>query len=408
MELPDYTPSPKTSIATWIDRVDLRLRSAVGLLDEVSDRMLFAILGNKLREEAADEFVSASRQLLPGEQTWTNLKERLQARFGERLDSSAAIWRVHMRAMMPGETFADYAAALRKLVGRNAVGEDVLLGQFYRNLEKLTRQLVQLHPQPRTIEEAATKATQIDDPMENVAQGMQMIGQAWATAPSPYVIPMAGTTGATTVIPGVSLAADTYAGSGATARNSGAVAYPLFTNPRGVWNKYSGTWDIPEHHTWNGRFWAPKKSRSGSSAGAGGKSKVRHGDEPLGPDTKRARVSMAVIHGGRQSSSAAAGDDEQGRPASGEGSEGDGSQASGRVYAVTSRTPSKAGLTCYTCGERGHMARDCAKGPECYACHRRGHFARDCVDKEARARNDEYLRSRPAPPQDQPGNAPRT
>jgi len=157
MELPDYTPSPKTSIATWIDRVDLRLRGAVGLQDEASDRMLFSILGNKLREETADEFVSASRQLLLADQTWTRLKERLMARFGERLDSAAAIWRVHMRAMMPGETFADYAAALRKLVGRNVVGEDVLLGQFYRNLEKSMRQLVQLQPQPKTIEEAATK-----------------------------------------------------------------------------------------------------------------------------------------------------------------------------------------------------------------------------------------------------------
>lgn len=39
--------------------------------------------------------------------------------------------------------------------------------------------------------------------MDNVAQGMMNIGQAWATAPSPYLIPMTGTTGQTMVIPGI-------------------------------------------------------------------------------------------------------------------------------------------------------------------------------------------------------------
>ncbi|KAE9121925.1 hypothetical protein PF010_g6930 [Phytophthora fragariae] len=32
---------------------------------------------------------------------------------------------------------------------------------------------------------------------------MQNIGQAWATAPNPYLIPMNGTTGQTMMIPGV-------------------------------------------------------------------------------------------------------------------------------------------------------------------------------------------------------------
>jgi hypothetical protein len=49
-------------------------------------------------------------------------------------------------------------------------------------------------------------------------------------------------------------------------------------------------------------------------------------------------------------------------------------------------------VSCFTCNEQGHMARDCPKKPACYACHRPGHFASECPDKEARKRNDEYLR----------------
>ncbi|EEY54691.1 uncharacterized protein PITG_20354 [Phytophthora infestans T30-4] len=30
----------------------------------------------------------------------------------------------------------------------------------------------------------------------------------------------------------------------------------LFTNPQGVWNLYSGTWDVPPGRAWNGKFWA--------------------------------------------------------------------------------------------------------------------------------------------------------
>ncbi|KAE8997568.1 hypothetical protein PR003_g21155 [Phytophthora rubi] len=56
---------------------------------------------------------------------------------------------------------------------------------------------------PRPLEEAVDKATEIDDPIDNVAQGMQNIGQAWATAPNPYLIPMNGTTGQTMMILGV-------------------------------------------------------------------------------------------------------------------------------------------------------------------------------------------------------------
>ncbi|ETM37467.1 hypothetical protein L914_15981, partial [Phytophthora nicotianae] len=143
------------------------------------------------------------RRLTDHRRTWTYLKKALLRRYGERLDKSVAKWRVSMRRMMPGETYADFAAALREVVGKNKVSERVLLAQFYRCFDKTTKKLVQQPPKPKTLERAVAKATIIDDPMDNVAQGMQNIGQAWATAPSPYLIRMTGTTGQTMVIPGI-------------------------------------------------------------------------------------------------------------------------------------------------------------------------------------------------------------
>ncbi|ETL31033.1 hypothetical protein L916_16055 [Phytophthora nicotianae] len=163
-----------------------------------------------------------------------------------------------MRRMMPGETYADFAAALREVVGKNKVSERVLLAQFYRCFDKTTKKLVQQPPKPKTLERAVAKATIIDDPMDNVAQGMQNIGQAWATAPSPYLIRMTGTTGQTMVIPGIGgtgLPAGMVEASQMTTTDGEAGAVVLFTNPQGVWNDYSGTWDVSLGHVWSGKYW---------------------------------------------------------------------------------------------------------------------------------------------------------
>jgi hypothetical protein len=171
LELPTFTPSPRVSVSTWIDRVDLALKG-----DEESgrgswsDRSLYFIMGNKRMENAAKWWVDVDRRMSDRKRTWTNLKKALLRRYGEKLDKSAAEWRVSMRRMMPGETHADFAAGLRDTVGRNKVSDRVLLAQFYRCLDKTTKKLVKQHPAPRTLEDAVDKATEIDDPMDNVAQ----------------------------------------------------------------------------------------------------------------------------------------------------------------------------------------------------------------------------------------------
>ncbi|KAG2862785.1 hypothetical protein PC113_g6005 [Phytophthora cactorum] len=141
--------------------------------------------------------------------------------------------------MMPGEMYADFAAGLRDLVGRNKASERVLLAQFYRCLVKTTQKLVKQGKEPRTLEEAVDCPTEIDDPMDNVAQGMRNTGQPWATAPSPYLVPMAGMTGQTAVIPGIGgpgLPADVMAlaTGGTTTAEPLQNTIALFTNPQVV------------------------------------------------------------------------------------------------------------------------------------------------------------------------------
>ncbi|GMF44402.1 unnamed protein product [Phytophthora fragariaefolia] len=171
--------------------------------------------------------------------------------------------------MMPGETYADFAAGLRDASDRNLVEELVLLAQFYRCLNLTVRQLVKLW-NPTTLEQAVDYATKIDDTNANAARGMQNIGQPWATAPSPYLIPMKGTTGQTMVIPGVGgtgMPLDAMVTTQMATASGDARTISLFTNPQGVWNKFSGTWDVPKGRQWNSKLRAEtaRKERKSSA-----------------------------------------------------------------------------------------------------------------------------------------------
>ncbi|OWY98071.1 hypothetical protein PHMEG_00031256, partial [Phytophthora megakarya] len=163
-------------------------------------------------------------RLKPRHRTWTKLKEALVRRYGERPDQDTAEWHVSQRGMMPNETFADFTAGLQELVGPN---------------KKSTKQLVRMEPEPKTLEDAVERATKVDDPNDNVARGMQNIGQAWATASAPYMIPISGTTGQMMVIPGVGAvgAGDAAEGIDGTAVTS-TMAY--FAHPKGDFKPYTG------------------------------------------------------------------------------------------------------------------------------------------------------------------------
>ncbi|KAE9338661.1 hypothetical protein PR003_g11396 [Phytophthora rubi] len=207
LDLPTFLPTPQTSVTTWIARVDLALEGArlSGRGDWTNQELYY-----KLQDSAARWWVQLDRKLRDNERTWTKLKSALLRRYGERPDKAMAEWRVGQRRMMPVETYADFAAALRDLCGNNRIRERVLLAQFYRSLDRTTRLLVKQRPKPETLEEAVDKATEINDPIDNLA---------------------------------------------------------CFTNSRGVYNKYLGLWEAPKRRVWNGHMWAPlPRKRSATTA----------------------------------------------------------------------------------------------------------------------------------------------
>ncbi|KAJ8579185.1 hypothetical protein ON010_g6 [Phytophthora cinnamomi] len=240
-ELPTYVPSPDVSVSTWINRMDLNLKGAEESgRGSWMDRNLYFIIGGKLQDDAARWWVNLNRRLRESKKRWTYLRKALLRRYGERMDKSAADWRGNSRVWTRGKF---------TLISELAFG--VLLAET--SLQD---------PKPKTLEKAIKKATKIDDPDDNVPQGMANIGQPWATAPTSYLMPMTSNAGQPTVISGMGamhLPVEMMHHQPTTDvdRDPGVIA--LFTNPQGVWNNFWGTWDKPPGREWNGKYWTEKK-----------------------------------------------------------------------------------------------------------------------------------------------------
>ncbi|OWZ10378.1 hypothetical protein PHMEG_00016780 [Phytophthora megakarya] len=286
-----------------------------------------------------------------------------------------AEWRVGQRRMIPGETYADFAAALRDLCGNNRIKERVLLEQFYRSIDRTTRALVKQHrPKIRTLEEAVEKATEISDPIYNVAQGMENIGQAFVTAPDPYVVSVSGTTGHMAMIPGV--------GSAVIAEEE---KLALFTNPRGVYNKFTGLYEAPRGRTWNGTVWAPPARKRPAPTAATTPAAKRVAATKFAD--QKAKVTMVVA----ADDALAAEDDDSDAGVSY-------AQPVRKQKTVAKRQKAATRLAKGVEAPRGKSdqkppSRDWSDA-KCYACYQLGHIAANCPDAEARARNEAYLARR--------------
>ncbi|GMF26833.1 unnamed protein product [Phytophthora fragariaefolia] len=147
--------------------------------------------------------------------------------------------------------------------------------------------LVKQDPAPTTLEQAVDKATAIDDPIDNVARGMLNIGQAWATAPNAFTVPMSGTTGSVAIVPGVGIGAGSMSEALAAQMGVDNTELAFFTNPQGVYNKYTGTWDVPEGRFWDGRYWQPTKKHKPVKLPQGKRTSNKYG---IGRGEKKAKV----------------------------------------------------------------------------------------------------------------------
>ncbi|KAG3111521.1 hypothetical protein PI125_g9049 [Phytophthora idaei] len=73
----------------------------------------------------------------------------------------------------------------------------------------------------------------------------------------------------------------------------GEEAVAGFTNPRGVWNKYSGTWDVTPGRVRNGQFWyEPKKNLKKRSAEDQTQGKRKDAKKPI--KAQRTKVASAT------------------------------------------------------------------------------------------------------------------
>lgn len=432
LNLRPYVPSPNTSVANWVDNVDMVIREA----EETgrggwTDRELYTKLGQLLGESAFDWRVSIDRQLVHGRRTdlmtWTYLKKLLLQRFGVRRKRADVELLVTQRGKFGTETYMDYAAQLRQIVGRTRVRERVLLDQFYRQLRTSVSTLVQdRRPRPKTIEDAARIASRIDTrEARRIARAVATkLGHAVA-APQAKVGSEPVVAGSVPVIPGVS-----YRQAEAIQRRVEETLsdeeelekreLPIVTNPAGVYNPANDVWEAPANCEYAGGAWVPKRrvqpARNSWTPVEGGK---RHREDgPTFRRGKRAKVSKVVEAQGHSDlqSSTASENDVEGRPAPVMAAYGKPinqqqpndcatqpsaafiQQVVQRTLAQQAETMGKRGgcsvMRCYNCNGEGHYASSCPRGPKCYACHDFGHLARECPNDDKKAGNDGSQRAR--------------
>ncbi|OWZ20909.1 hypothetical protein PHMEG_0004620 [Phytophthora megakarya] len=178
----------------------------------------------------------------------------------------------------------------------------------------------------------------------------------------------------TAVIPGIGAIAlptearSTVANAVAVESDTGSVA--LFTNPQGVWNNYTGTWELPVGRVWNGKYWSESKKKGFRKTSV--ESKESDDDTVAGPHPRRKLKATARAVTAKEVPSY--------QPTTTAGTRSE-----------KNRGPPSGVARCFKGGKEVHWGHARPRGRQCYVCREWENFARDCPNTEARSRNDVFL-----------------
>jgi len=161
LRIPEFNSEGSMAVEHWLNAIDRAVQADECELDAPwPQRPLYFAVGASLRGNAATWFLDHNARISNAERTFERLSELLRAQYGSRETLESVTARLNRRSQEPGETFADYAVALRKLADKVHVPTATLVHSF---LEGLSMDAVHFVRSPtfRTLEAAVEHAEKV-------------------------------------------------------------------------------------------------------------------------------------------------------------------------------------------------------------------------------------------------------
>ncbi|KAJ0391766.1 hypothetical protein P43SY_010693 [Pythium insidiosum] len=157
--LNEYDPEKDGIVDTWLASVENAVRADEVLVGgKWPTAALYYVVGSKLRGSAATFFASMEAIATSADRTYDSLAARLRQQYGTKLTEAAAVNKLMQRKKQAGETYQEYAMALRQAAEGVPVGEQFFIEAFQDGLGDFTGSLVR-NKAPATLMDAVHCAT---------------------------------------------------------------------------------------------------------------------------------------------------------------------------------------------------------------------------------------------------------